>query len=94
MENLEKVSLGDAVRSSLHNNRVTRERALDKYFKPTNIDLSDNTNSDYNYIAPTQEQLDKLEKANQLRIKKEIMVLLVSAAIVLFSIIVVFGFLN
>ncbi|MEZ5004146.1 MAG: hypothetical protein R2730_14035 [Chitinophagales bacterium] len=95
MEILEKISLGDAGRSSLHNNRVTRERALGKYFKPSNIDLGDHTKTKKpSYEAPTKEQLERLEKAEELRLKKEKIVLGIGAAIALLAVVLVFSWLS
>lgn len=95
MEILEKISLGDAGRSSLHNNRVTRERALGKYFKPSNIDLGDHTKTKKPpYEAPSKEQLERLERADQLRIKKEKIVLGIGAVIALLAVVLVFSWLS
>lgn len=72
-----------------------RDRINDIYFKPSNIDLGDHTKTKKPpYEAPSKEQLERLERADQLRIKKEKIVLGIGAVIALLAVVLVFSWLS
>ncbi len=74
MEKLVTISFGDYNTHS-RNNKQLRERALRKYFKKTDLDLGDNTKTDYVYEKLSPELVKQLKKSKSKKTKKELLIL-------------------